>query len=66
MQQRQKLSAKTAKKFALKNYGSSGATSGLSSSLAFTPIQASGAPGGGRGPGAALLPHAGAQGLPGP
>ena len=25
--------------FALKNYGSSGATSGLSSSLAFTPIQ---------------------------
>ena len=39
MQQRQKLSAKSQKKFALKNYGSSGATSGLSSSLAFTPIQ---------------------------
>ncbi|PSC73830.1 U4 U6 small nuclear ribonucleo Prp31-like [Micractinium conductrix] len=38
-QQRQKLSAKAQKKFALKNYGSSGATSGLSSSLAFTPIQ---------------------------
>lgn len=28
-----------ASQFALKNYGSSGATSGLSSSLAFTPIQ---------------------------
>ena len=28
-----------APQFALKNYGSSGATSGLSSSLAFTPIQ---------------------------
>ncbi|KAI7842324.1 hypothetical protein COHA_003964 [Chlorella ohadii] len=39
MQQRQKLSAKAQKKYALKNYGSSGATSGLSSSLAFTPIQ---------------------------
>ncbi|KAL4420982.1 hypothetical protein ABPG77_001301 [Micractinium sp. CCAP 211/92] len=38
-QQRQKLSAKAQKKFQLKNYGSSGATSGLSSSLAFTPIQ---------------------------
>lgn len=41
MQQRQKLSAKTQKKFALKSFGSSGATSGLSSSLAFTPIQVS-------------------------
>lgn len=38
-QQRQKLGAKGQKKYALKNYGSSGATSGLSSSLAFTPIQ---------------------------
>ncbi len=39
IQQRQKMSAKTAKKFGVKNFGSSGATSGLSSSLAFTPIQ---------------------------
>ncbi|KAK2079688.1 hypothetical protein QBZ16_002083 [Prototheca wickerhamii] len=40
VQQRQKLSAKTAKKYAARGYGSSGtATSGLSSSLAFTPIQ---------------------------
>lgn len=40
VQQRQKLSAKTAKKYAARGYGSTGtATSGLSSSLAFTPIQ---------------------------
>ena len=38
-QQRQKLSAKSQKKFAARSFGSSGATSGLSSSLAFTPIQ---------------------------
>ncbi|XP_027100321.1 U4/U6 small nuclear ribonucleoprotein Prp31 homolog [Coffea eugenioides] len=34
-----KLSAKVAKKFKEKQYGSSGATSGLTSSLAFTPVQ---------------------------
>ncbi|XP_072970539.1 U4/U6 small nuclear ribonucleoprotein Prp31 homolog [Typha angustifolia] len=34
-----KLAAKVAKKFKEKNYGSSGATSGLTSSLAFTPVQ---------------------------
>ncbi|CAJ2649498.1 unnamed protein product [Trifolium pratense] len=34
-----KLGAKVAKKFKHKNYGSSGATSGLTSSLAFTPVQ---------------------------
>ncbi|WJX81327.1 U4/U6-U5 snRNP complex subunit prp31 [Trifolium repens] len=34
-----KLGAKVAKKFKEKNYGSSGATSGLTSSLAFTPVQ---------------------------
>ncbi|KAH8933172.1 hypothetical protein BDL97_18G016200 [Sphagnum fallax] len=34
-----KLAAKVAKKFKEKHYGSSGATSGLSSSLAFTPVQ---------------------------
>lgn len=39
IQQRQKLSAKSAKKFAARSYGSSGGVSGLSSSLAFTPIQ---------------------------
>ncbi|KAK9805552.1 hypothetical protein WJX72_004756 [[Myrmecia] bisecta] len=38
-QQQQKLSAKAAKKFKQRSYGSSGATSGLSSSLAFTPVQ---------------------------
>lgn len=38
-EQRQKLSAKSAKKFNARMFGSSGATSGLSSSLAFTPIQ---------------------------
>ncbi|KAG2497858.1 hypothetical protein HYH03_004124 [Edaphochlamys debaryana] len=38
-QQKQKLSAKAQKKFKTKAYGSSGATSGLSSSLAFTPVQ---------------------------
>ncbi len=38
-QQKQKLSAKAQKKFKAKSYGSSGATSGLSSSLAFTPVQ---------------------------
>lgn len=38
-QQKMKISAKTAKKFKQRSYGSSGATSGLSSSLAFTPIQ---------------------------
>ena len=38
-QQKQKLSAKAQKKFKSRMYGSSGATSGLSSSLAFTPIQ---------------------------
>lgn len=38
-EQRQKLSAKAAKKFAPRMFGSTGATSGLSSSLAFTPIQ---------------------------
>ncbi|KAJ6710278.1 PRE-MRNA SPLICING FACTOR PRP31 [Salix koriyanagi] len=35
-----KLAAKVAKKFKVKNYGSSGATSGLTSSLAFTPCSA--------------------------
>ncbi|KAH7373778.1 hypothetical protein KP509_17G074700 [Ceratopteris richardii] len=34
-----KLAAKAAKKFKEKSYGSSGATSGLTSSLAFTPVQ---------------------------
>lgn len=34
-----KFSAKVAKKFKEKRYGSSGATSGLTSSLAFTPVQ---------------------------
>ncbi|XP_031492497.1 U4/U6 small nuclear ribonucleoprotein Prp31 homolog [Nymphaea colorata] len=34
-----KLAAKVAKKFKEKRYGSSGATSGLTSSLAFTPVQ---------------------------
>lgn len=34
-----KLAAKAAKKIKEKNYGSSGATSGLTSSLAFTPVQ---------------------------
>lgn len=34
-----KLAAKVAKRFKEKNYGSSGATSGLTSSLAFTPVQ---------------------------
>ncbi|OAY65833.1 U4/U6 small nuclear ribonucleoprotein Prp31 homolog [Ananas comosus] len=34
-----KLAAKVAKKFKEKLYGSSGATSGLTSSLAFTPVQ---------------------------
>lgn len=34
-----RLAAKAAKKFKEKNYGSSGATSGLTSSLAFTPVQ---------------------------
>ncbi|XP_010538428.1 PREDICTED: U4/U6 small nuclear ribonucleoprotein Prp31-like [Tarenaya hassleriana] len=34
-----KLSAKVAKRFKEKSYGSSGATSGLTSSLAFTPVQ---------------------------
>lgn len=38
-QQKQKLSAKAQKKFKARAYGSSGATSGLSSSLAFTPVQ---------------------------
>ncbi|KAG2446240.1 hypothetical protein HXX76_000832 [Chlamydomonas incerta] len=38
-QQKQKLSAKAQKKFKSRMYGSSGATSGLSSSLAFTPVQ---------------------------
>ncbi|GIL67900.1 hypothetical protein Vafri_21113 [Volvox africanus] len=38
-QQKQKLSAKAQKKFKARMYGSSGATSGLSSSLAFTPVQ---------------------------
>uniref|UniRef100_A0A803NUF2 Nop domain-containing protein n=1 Tax=Cannabis sativa TaxID=3483 RepID=A0A803NUF2_CANSA len=36
-----KLAAKVAKKFKEKQYGSSGATSGLTSSLAFTPVQVS-------------------------
>jgi hypothetical protein len=36
---KQSLSAKAQKKFKLKAYGSGGGTSGLSSSLAFTPIQ---------------------------
>ncbi|GAB2301458.1 U4/U6-U5 snRNP complex subunit prp31 [Dionaea muscipula] len=36
---RSKLAAKVAKKFKEKNYGSSGATLGLTSSLAFTPVQ---------------------------
>ncbi|KAL8161583.1 hypothetical protein V2J09_013072 [Rumex salicifolius] len=34
-----KLAARVAKKFKERNYGSSGATSGLTSSLAFTPVQ---------------------------
>eukprot|EP01018_Ginkgo_biloba_P038520 Gb_36871 [translate_table: standard] len=34
-----KLAAKVAKRFKEKHYGSSGATSGLTSSLAFTPVQ---------------------------
>ncbi|XP_062159457.1 U4/U6 small nuclear ribonucleoprotein Prp31 homolog [Alnus glutinosa] len=34
-----KLAAKVTKKFKEKNYGSSGASSGLTSSLAFTPVQ---------------------------
>ncbi|XP_004491743.1 U4/U6 small nuclear ribonucleoprotein Prp31 homolog isoform X1 [Cicer arietinum] len=34
-----KLAAKVAKKFKERSYGSSGATSGLTSSLAFTPVQ---------------------------
>ncbi|KAJ6798106.1 U4/U6 small nuclear ribonucleoprotein Prp31-like protein isoform X2 [Iris pallida] len=34
-----KLAVKAAKKFKERNYGSSGATSGLTSSLAFTPVQ---------------------------
>lgn len=34
-----KLAAKAAKKFKERQYGSSGATSGLTSSLAFTPVQ---------------------------
>lgn len=34
-----KLAAKVAKRFKEKSYGSSGATSGLTSSLAFTPVQ---------------------------
>uniref|UniRef100_A0A2P2KA19 Nop domain-containing protein n=2 Tax=Rhizophora mucronata TaxID=61149 RepID=A0A2P2KA19_RHIMU len=34
-----KLAAKVAKRFKEKRYGSSGATSGLTSSLAFTPVQ---------------------------
>lgn len=34
-----KLAAKVVKKFKEKRYGSSGATSGLTSSLAFTPVQ---------------------------
>ncbi|CAK9182478.1 unnamed protein product [Ilex paraguariensis] len=34
-----KLAAKVMKKFKVKHYGSSGATSGLTSSLAFTPVQ---------------------------
>lgn len=34
-----KLASKAAKKFKEKQYGSSGATSGLTSSLAFTPVQ---------------------------
>ncbi|CAJ2669725.1 U4/U6 small nuclear ribonucleoprotein Prp31 homolog [Trifolium pratense] len=34
-----KLGVKVSKKFKEKNYGSSGATSGLTSSLAFTPVQ---------------------------
>lgn len=34
-----RLAAKAAKKFKEKQYGSSGATSGLTSSLAFTPVQ---------------------------
>mmetsp|Transcript_28978 Transcript_28978/g.40009 ORF Transcript_28978/g.40009 Transcript_28978/m.40009 type:complete len:490 (+) Transcript_28978:12-1481(+) len=37
--QASKLAAKAAKKFKEKRYGSSGGTSGLSSSIAFTPIQ---------------------------
>ncbi len=36
---KQQLSQKSQKKFRLKAYGSSGATNGLSSTLAFTPIQ---------------------------
>ena len=38
-QQRQKLNARQAKKFKARMVGSSGATSGLSSTLAFTPVQ---------------------------
>ena len=69
-QQRQKLSAKAQKKFALKSYGSSGgaSTAGHYSSLALTPIQArAGAPpralwvgggvGGARGAAAAPAAH---------
>ncbi len=41
-QQKQKLSAKAQKKFKARAYGSSGSTSGLSSSLAFTPVQVGG------------------------
>ncbi len=42
-QQKQKLTAKSQKKFGKRLYGSAGgtATSGLSSSLAFTPVQVS-------------------------
>ncbi len=42
-QQKQKLTAKSQKKFGKRLYGSTGgtATSGLSSSLAFTPVQVS-------------------------
>ncbi|RAL53259.1 unnamed protein product [Cuscuta campestris] len=36
---RSKLQAKVTKKFKDRNYGSSGATSGLTSSLSFTPVQ---------------------------
>lgn len=37
--QKQKLSAKVAKKYAKKLGGSGGATNGLSSTVAFTPLQ---------------------------
>ena len=42
-QQKQKLTAKSQKKFGKRLYGSAGgtSTSGLSSSLAFTPVQVS-------------------------